>query len=268
MPGTHYSQKNTFVLWKGAVVWYCKISTFLRSYAGCSGTWSCASFSWINLNVFCCHGVKAVFVVLEQIKSSNAHMCFLWKKQYHQFSAEDKYLLMCLTIFQVNTKRNFAFKGGLLHLISPWKVEVAYVFLAPSLSFTKRDTGQMMPGTGLCSAVFNLELERSKYHMLENTSSTYFPCKMHNKSECPDTNHSANMQTPPTAKPHRRPRCADTFTGRSIPGGDMRGVLLPGSVTQIRSPAVIQRWPMLARGHDYLWLERWTSLPTSSVQLT
>lgn len=154
---------------------------------------------------------------------------------------------MCLTIFQVNTKRNFTFKEELLHQISLWKAEGTDMFLAPAFSFAKSYTGQMRSGAGLCSAVFNSKWERSKYHILENISFTYFQHKMHNKAIRPATKHSANLQTSPTAKPHRRPKCAGTSTGSSIAGGDMRETFLPGSMTQIRSPALIQHWSVLTR---------------------
>lgn len=146
---------------------------------------------------------------------------------------------MCLTIFQVNTKRNFTFKEELLHQISLWKAEGTNMFLVPAFSFAKRYTGQMRSGAGLCSAVFNSEWERSKCHILEKISFTDFQHKMHNKADCPATNHSANMQTSPAAKSHRRCKCAGMSTGSSIPGGGVREAPLPGSVTQIRSPALI-----------------------------
>lgn len=41
-----------------------------------------------------------------------------------------QYLLMCLTIFQGNAKRNFTFKDELLHQSSLWKAEGADMFLS------------------------------------------------------------------------------------------------------------------------------------------
>lgn len=89
------------------------------------------------------------------------------------------------------------------------------------------------------------------YHILENISFTYFQHRTHNKADCPATNHSANMQTSPIAKPHRRPDCSGTSTGSRMPGRGGRETLLPGSVAQIRSPALISA----GEGHDHLLLE-------------
>lgn len=85
--------------------------------------------------------LKQYLLYLNRSKVVTHRCAFCEKSWNHQFSEEDKYLLMCLTIFQVNTKRNFAFKE-LLHQISPWKAEGADVFLAPAFSFAKRYTGQ------------------------------------------------------------------------------------------------------------------------------
>lgn len=173
------------------------------------------------------------------------HTCAFWEKTSTDSFQRKTNTSWCASLYfrsiqkEISLSKNFYIR----FLCGKWKALICSSLLLSPLPRSTPDRW----GSGLCSAVFNSEWERSKYHILENIAFTYFQHKMHNKADCPATNHSVNMQTSPTAKPHKRPKCAGTSAGSSIPGGGMRETPLPGSVTQIRTPALIQHWSALVR---------------------
>lgn len=121
----------------------------------------------------------------------------------------------------------------------------------------------MRSGAGLCSAVFNSEWERSKYHILEDINFTYFQHKMYNKADCPATNHSANMQTYPTSKPPEDSN-AQQVCRHQHPRSRHKENTSAWQCDTDWGPALINA----GKSHDYLLLERWTCLPATGAKLT
>lgn len=259
MTGTYYSQKNNFVLWKGAMVWYCKISTLLksRSYTACSKVWYCASFSWLKINFFAAMRLRQYLLYLNRSKVVT-HICAFCEKTSTISFQRKTNTSWCASLYFRSIQKEISLSKKNFYIRFPCGKRKALICSSLLLSPLPRGTPDRW-GLALGSAGFNSEWERSKYHIPENISFTYFQHKMHNKAGCP-----ANMQTSPAAEPYRRPKCAGKSTGSSIPGAGVREIPLPASVTWIRSPALINA----GEGHDYLLLERWTCLPTTGAKLT
>lgn len=186
---------------------------------------------------FCCQEVKAVFVIVAQVKSSSIQMYFLWETNNIDIERKTDALWYASLYFRaiwkeaLHPKRPFT-SNLCVESIMWWCIPHPCIF--PCQRHTLDKQGLML-GSAPLFLIWNGRSPCVK----RNPFFYRFPAQNALQGWLPSHKPLANAPTSPAAKPHRRPKCASTSAGSSIPGGGVRGSPLPGSMTWLRALALI-----------------------------